>query len=567
MNEEKYIELLGQDYACALIHLVCLCTKGKKGKSSSYDLVFGFVEFFPHECATAPIETTWQTLGMKDYRLFYRRKKASVYEGIAFFLRTQEENPFTFIWDNKNTVKTGGLHFDSAIGAPYLSDYQKLPFISAIWGVARVQSLFPTSNQALVEILRYQNIAKWLEDRLCFNLVESYPELIGSMHCCLPNPIYRSCELRLVPANAAKPPQVQIHFTPREGRKIKSQSEIKGTQEDLTLYLLEKRSYGYAGGAPIQVPGKYFEIPLIGGDEKVGYIVYCSKRGLLGYSEFNSFVHTLHADIVITEGTKQYIFENESGDKQDIVETENKQLVSTITCGLDRFADDQVHDPGKRIRQILFNKEVQKKAQELGQFLCDNQEKSKDYVRKILNQAINKVIIIDPYFDPEGLFYYIKSIELQHIVPEVIVSAEGLKQEFKKQDKRDTKRQAPESPPTSSQNDEYVTEPVQSNADIFEKLLSNKEFENTLTISVMPGVGVFHDRFLIIDSQVWLSGNSLNSLGKRLSTIIRLPDGSEVLNALEKLRVEELKPFSDWLTEHRQAKLSAGEGVWPNKVL
>lgn len=543
MNEKEYIDLLNEDYANVLIHMVCLNTK----KDGTYSLVFGFVEFFPMECAGAPVETEWQSLSLLNHRLFYRRKKMSVKEGIDFYLNTYTENPFIFTWEgNENNIKTGDLHPDSAFTAPYLSNYSKLPFIPFLWGVARVHSLFPADNSTLVDILCYRKIADWLEERLCFDLVEKNPELIGSMHCCLPNPLYRSCGIRLIPGDAATPPRVQIHFTPREEREKELQK--------LTVCLLEKRLYGYAGGTQITVSGEYSEINLSGGDEKVGSVVHCPQRGLLGYSEFNNFVRELHVNIFAQEETIKYIINNEITNKQSTVCVEKKQAVSEFVCGLDRFADTPAHDPGKRIRKTLFDKEVRKQAHDLGQFLCKSPESSKSYVTEILNRALSTVIIIDPYFDPEGLIHYIKSIQLKHIVPEVIVSAEALKQEFKKQDKRGAIRQASEREEASSQDDTDAKNPFFSNADIFEKLLKEEHFNDALTLSVMPGMGVFHDRFLITDNQVWFSGNSLNSLGNRLSIIIRLPDGSEILEALENLRDGKLKPFAEWLAEHRQAK-------------
>lgn len=44
-----------------------------------------------------------------------------------------------------------------------------------------------------------------------------------------------------------------------------------------------------------------------------------------------------------------------------------------------------------------------------------------------------------------------------------------------------------------------------------------------------------HDRFLVIEGDVWLSGNSLNNIGERASVILKLPDPSSVLERLERL--------------------------------
>ena len=44
-----------------------------------------------------------------------------------------------------------------------------------------------------------------------------------------------------------------------------------------------------------------------------------------------------------------------------------------------------------------------------------------------------------------------------------------------------------------------------------------------------------HDRFLVIDGDVWLTGNSLNSIGERASVMLKLPDAGAVRARLERL--------------------------------
>jgi hypothetical protein len=44
-----------------------------------------------------------------------------------------------------------------------------------------------------------------------------------------------------------------------------------------------------------------------------------------------------------------------------------------------------------------------------------------------------------------------------------------------------------------------------------------------------------HDRFLVVDDDVWFVGNSLNSVGEKASMIIRLPNPNEVIGRLHEL--------------------------------
>lgn len=66
--------------------------------------------------------------------------------------------------------------------------------------------------------------------------------------------------------------------------------------------------------------------------------------------------------------------------------------------------------------------------------------------------------------------------------------------------------------------------------------LKDKLIGYKIEIKVMTGdKPLIHDRFLIIDDEVWFSGNSLNDIGNRLSMLIRLPNPGEILDVLKEL--------------------------------
>ena len=59
----------------------------------------------------------------------------------------------------------------------------------------------------------------------------------------------------------------------------------------------------------------------------------------------------------------------------------------------------------------------------------------------------------------------------------------------------------------------------------------------------------FHDRFIIVDDNVWLSGNSLADIGKRASILVKLQNPKEILNIHEQIVQDEKKclPLGEWL--------------------
>jgi hypothetical protein len=66
-------------------------------------------------------------------------------------------------------------------------------------------------------------------------------------------------------------------------------------------------------------------------------------------------------------------------------------------------------------------------------------------------------------------------------------------------------------------------------------------------VRVMPGKDkpVIHDRYLIVDGEVWHCGPSLNELGERLGVIVRLPDPLSVRRFVSKIwcRSSQLSEF------------------------
>ena len=62
-----------------------------------------------------------------------------------------------------------------------------------------------------------------------------------------------------------------------------------------------------------------------------------------------------------------------------------------------------------------------------------------------------------------------------------------------------------------------------------------------------------HDRFLVVDDQVWLIGTSLNNIGDRLTAAIKFPDPGPILNSLETLW-KESEELQKWLEDREGSK-------------
>jgi hypothetical protein len=131
-------------------------------------------------------------------------------------------------------------------------------------------------------------------------------------------------------------------------------------------------------------------------------------------------------------------------------------------------------------------------------------------VQTLLRGATSRIIIADPYLSELQVDQFLYAVYGE----EINVSILTTNQAFNTKDK-------------NSKQDALA-----SFMDSLAQLKKHQKLEPKVT--VIPE-SALHDRFLIVDSDVWFVGSSLNSLGEKSSMIVRLPNPDEVIIRLEVL--------------------------------
>jgi hypothetical protein len=167
-------------------------------------------------------------------------------------------------------------------------------------------------------------------------------------------------------------------------------------------------------------------------------------------------------------------------------------------------------------------------AASLGLRWFDDPESAQAAVREIIGKARREFTVIDPYFGPEQIRDFAMAVTAGDVAIRIVTSEECLGREA-----------------------EGGQEPVSV---ALERALS--EFSahgwSRPEVLVMKGRRApLHDRFLVADGRVWLSGNSFHAIGARASVLIELPNPQEVLGHLRPY-MERAEAFSTWFT-HRVA--------------
>lgn len=239
--------------------------------------------------------------------------------------------------------------------------------------------------------------------------------------------------------------------------------------------------------------------------EKFASIIFDDSRGMLEWSPFGNFLMGINIDMRIANAKRRiYVPGQDTPDE-----------VTTYEFTGNVVADGKSKNNWGRRQAWQHLKRTQGKyAKKFGQqlFHDNQQEYAKSFIRELIQQAKNRVIIIDPFFATVEFFKYV--LQLPSPVDVTIITG-----------KETMDMKSRHSPGTIGE------ELRQQISEVNDKLPGY-----TVNIQVMTGdKSIIHDRFLVIDDQVWFSGNSLNDIGKRVSTIIRLPNPQELLDCLRKL--------------------------------
>ncbi len=518
-------ESLLQDYDVAVMTILWCIHQNKR------KLIFSMIEAFPKECVDFH-EIDEQTIQVKvglskPYpRMFYRRVRMTMKEALELY-RACDEGGFEMIWD-KEPSKDGSpkriisSHMRQMPEWPLLTLSQNIetemsPFLAKTWGVCRVHHLLSEEPDAFVmQLVAHEKSVAWMQDRLLWDIHE-YPELVGSMHLILPNPVYRYLEEKMIPSENGAPEHVRINLMPRKGQLLNS----------LQLITVERTSFGILNFKTHKVCNPAMEISLAGKAEEFATAVYCKQRGLLDYTKFAGFLRGISIDMGIVQAIREVNLPGSTEFYQvPIVETEELHIGNPL--------EEQSIDLGDKLALRLWKKRKKKTAEELNQrlFLNGESKEAENFIGGIIQHARKRVVIVDPYFATMELYRYVFRVTSKETEIAIITSAEVLndKNEF-------------------AVNDDGMV--LKKGQVLFREIRAHAEkiSENPISVFVMTGTPLIHDRFLVIDDEVWFSGNSLNHIGERASMMIRLPEADEVLGLVENVRnnTERVKSLEEWV--------------------
>lgn len=485
------------------------------------DLLFAGVELIPEELGRPPQEPRDQLKISKvgdRARIYFERFVMDAEDALAWYANCR--NGIVELPGSKElkAVATGVLKEEPQW--PSLITGAEFPFTGDVLASHRTHHLIPPELPQCVQAMQevQPDAIRWMSEKIYVDLAR-YPELLGTINLLVPNPVLRSFEHRLGVGESGEESS-RLSLVARSGKSL----------ETLSVLLTEVRPTGPSNVTFLKVDNRYLEVSHSGRVEEVSLAMMCSVRGLLEWQGPTGFFRTVHFRSHVPGASKRVTVPSRAGEVPESYEVPQRRLANRSAIG-----DLSTEDPiTARIRSLRHARTRADEGVRLGQkWFHGNHHEAKLFIRTLTQKAERRVWIVDPYFATAELFSFALATSSSEVEVLVLTSGQLM---LKNQDAVDASREAGEL--------------------LLEQYKALKK-QSQLNILVMTGDRpVFHDRFLVIDDAVWLSGNSLGTIGERAGMMISLPDPAPVIQKIQEIVRDAVlvKPLEEWVTNRQKSK-------------
>jgi len=458
------------------------------------------------------------TLHGGEYRLFFRKTLLSKEEAIRWYRSLGEgERPTPVPTREEDRKKLDGV----PIRVPRLEDVQPWPAL----GLPITEELFSGPGKHSIDPAPFigsvpgrlhrrfgdrEGLDAFLEDadahafvarRMHINLFD-YQEYLGSAVYIAPDPVIRQIDNFMVPAKDGHGERIIYRIVPRPGQSL----------EGLRITAFDKE-------ARLLTSFETYQVPLDGILEvdkgtcmgEYGFVITHDQQGVLAYQPSASFLRQMNLSIRVNSGNSRRVIVP-SGDSLDSPAMEYQAAIGSELASKSIYGNAM--SPGASVH-VAFEARKREKladAKHYGQrwFPEGSRDEAAHFIRELLRAARSRVVIADPYLGALQLGQFLYSVHGS----EVNLTLLTTKLAF------------------NPKNGETKLSLLEAFKLSLEDL--NKYQQLASEVRVISASSL-HDRFLVVDDDVWFVGNSLNSLGEKASMIIRLPNPNEVIGRLHEL--------------------------------
>lgn len=401
-------------------------------------------------------------------------------------------------WPTLSLPIDGGIFSDSVIST------DPAPFIGNQPGrLHRKFGFFEDTDSILADVNAVQFIARHMHINL-----RDYPEYFGSAAFVSPEPLLRSIESFMVPAQGGKTERIIYLFVPKPGQTVKG---VKVTTFDVDSGLLtDFQTYVLDEDGILDLEKGIC-------DGQYGFVAHHPVYGLLTYHPLSGFTRRISMKMGISSGERKVV-SVPMGDASDSSPL-TYHATQKIEYSESLIGDKVTQSEAVRgtLRSHYRRRQREKEAERFKQhwFEENAREDAMRFFHRLMAQAQRRVIIADPFFQNIQLAQYLYAVHPQSVSVTILTTKKAL-------------------------NEKSAEKSIAR----FRAGLAEIREEHKINIQAfcMPR-DCLHDRFIVIDDEVWLSGNSLNSVGVQSSMIVTLPEPASVIKKLIAL-AEKSRPLS-----------------------
>ena len=432
--------------------------------------------------------------------LHYRRFALDAADAVDWYesamfgqLRLPEACEDTALGKNASLL---GVPFVCEPAWPNLEASNKLDFAPDWARQSRAHFLYAKEclPASVLDVVRQCKNRDRLEQWLHFDLVDLYNDYLGAICLVAPNPLFRSIEKsHLDQPNDGAAETIAYKLVARAGQCL------DGVRLEIVNEYLRGRMTPVAtefDGAAI----RELDFPAL--VNKEGRIVTHPSYGLLQWNCPASLIRAVQFRLSV-ESRRKKVEVPPRGKKRP----SGSYSVSEWEDAGASLVGSTLDDTDVETRNVTAERRRAHSQRGQGQHWFHEQgEQATRFVRDRIGEAQNGVLIADPYFAGRAMLAFGHAVQRSGIHLRVLTSKEGLESKSAKK------------------------VPIERAIETFRNSPTQPE------IRVLPGrTPALHDRFLVVDEDVWLSGNSFETLGERAGMVLRLPAPEAVVKHLEKL--------------------------------
>jgi hypothetical protein len=318
------------------------------------------------------------------------------------------------------------------------------------------------------------------QEVLGIDLVE-YAEHLGAVHVCMANPILRSMSDSLDRDDS----NLLVEMYERRGRSVKG----------CRLRLTDHRPGGIGFDLELEVTSAQMVAPLPHRPQELETRLYSPSHDLLGYRRA-AFISGFNIQVGVGHSQRRISTPSADGSVKE-------ELVQVMSWESRHAAEETHKTPIATLRDAIQQRRQRREAEAFFFFPggSESREKARALIRSLVRAARDRCLLCDPYLSAEDVSEYATFATTYRLPIRLLTSARYLAEG---NDDKGTRLQ------------ERIRDLVQHDASLI------------IACRVLQGraKSPVHDRFLMLDDDVYLIGSSLAELGSRATTVYRSPRGA-----------------------------------------